>query len=56
MRRRRGELSTEEKIFTRIKMTDEEVFEKFERDCLLKNLRPSLLSFTEMKLQHFKNQ
>lgn len=54
MRRRRGELSTEEKIFTRIKMTDEEVFEKFERDCLLRNLRPATITYYKNEITAFQ--
>ncbi|MGE7695568.1 tyrosine-type recombinase/integrase [Lysinibacillus sp. NPDC094177] len=50
MGRRRGELSLEEKILTRIQITDEEAFGKFEKECHLKNLRPATIQYYRSEL------
>lgn len=50
MGRRRGELSLEEKILTRIQITDEEAFGKFEKECHLKNLRPATIQYNRSEL------
>ncbi|MCM2532120.1 tyrosine-type recombinase/integrase [Neobacillus pocheonensis] len=42
---RRGDLTEEEVKIVRKKLTDEEAFSKFVRECQLKNLRPSTIEF-----------
>jgi hypothetical protein len=48
---RRGLLSEEELQIIRKKLTDEEAFAKFERDCQLKTLRPSTIQFYKGELK-----
>jgi hypothetical protein len=52
---RRGLLSEEELQIVRKKLTDEEAFAKFERDCQLKNLRPSTIQFYKGELKAVKS-
>ncbi len=40
---RRGKLSEDKLRIVNSKITDEEAFKKFERDCHLRNLRPSTI-------------
>ncbi|WP_160726166.1 hypothetical protein [Bacillus sp. USDA818B3_A] len=52
---RRGLLSDEELQIVRKKLTDEEAFYKFQRDCRLKNLRPSTIEFYRNELKSVKS-
>ncbi len=52
---RRGLLTEEELQIVRKKLTDEEAIAKFERDCQLKNLRPSTIKFYKGELKAVKS-
>jgi site-specific recombinase XerD len=52
--RRRGELSTDQKNLVRAKITDEEAFERFERDALIRDLRPASIKFYKNELHSAK--
>lgn len=43
--RRRGELSEAELTVVKGKITDEEAFEKFYKDCHMRNLRPATIQY-----------
>lgn len=51
---RRGLLTEEEVKLVKRKLTDEEAFSKFERECRLKNLRPSTIEFYHNELKAVK--
>lgn len=51
---RRGKLSTVQKNLVKVKISDEEAFEKFERDALLRNLRPATIKFYKNELSAAK--
>ncbi|WHZ01178.1 tyrosine-type recombinase/integrase [Neobacillus sp. YX16] len=52
---RRGLLTEEELQIVRKQLTDEEAIAKFERDCQLKNLRPSTIEFYKNEFKAVKS-
>jgi len=55
MARRSNSLSTKELSMIKLKTTDEEAFQKFERDCLIRNLRAETLRYYKDKFAATKN-
>ncbi|SFQ76809.1 Phage integrase, N-terminal SAM-like domain [Psychrobacillus psychrotolerans] len=55
MTRRSNSLSTKELSMIKLKITDEEAFRKFERDCLIRNLRTETLRYYKDKFAATKN-
>ncbi len=51
---RRGQLTDDELKIINVKVTDEEAFKKFERDCNLRNLRPSTMKYDNNELAAVK--
>jgi len=51
---RRGELSDKELKIIKKKINDEEAFEKFFRDCYLRNLRPATIEYYKNEFQAFR--
>ena len=43
--RRRGELTDKELRIIKKKITDEEAYEKFFKDCYIRNLRPATIEY-----------
>lgn len=54
MKRRSRELSTEEKILVKAKVTDDEAWSKFEYDCNIRNLRPASIRYYKNELEAFQ--
>jgi len=53
---RRGELNDKELNIIKKKINDEEAFEKFFRDCYLRNLRPATLEYYKNEFQAFRRR
>lgn len=51
---RRGELSDKELKIIKKKINDDEAFEKFFRDCYLRNLRPATIEYYKNEFQAFR--
>jgi|GEM_PF-3066766 len=54
-KRRSRALTLEEEILIKEKITDEEAFEKFERDCNIRNLRPATIRYYKNEIASFMN-
>ncbi len=50
MSRRRNELSANELSLLKSKITDDEAWKQFERDCNIRNLRPHTIRFYKNKI------
>ncbi|MGE6897507.1 tyrosine-type recombinase/integrase [Priestia flexa] len=53
---RRGELNEKELNIIKKKVNDEEAFEKFFRDCYLRNLRPATVEYYKNEFQAFRRR
>ncbi|MED4023661.1 tyrosine-type recombinase/integrase [Priestia aryabhattai] len=53
---RRGELNEKELNIIKKKVNDEEAFEKFFRDCYLRNLRPATIEYYKNEFQAFRRR
>ncbi|MGN8231918.1 phage integrase N-terminal SAM-like domain-containing protein [Priestia flexa] len=53
---RRGELNEKELNIIKKKVNDEEAFEKFFRDCYLRNLRPATVKYYKNEFQAFRRR
>ncbi|AWD65392.1 integrase [Priestia megaterium] len=53
---RRGELNEKELNIIKKKINDEEAFEKFFRDCYLRNLRPATVEYYKNEFQAFRRR
>ncbi|MGG1272521.1 tyrosine-type recombinase/integrase [Priestia aryabhattai] len=53
---RRGELNEKELNIIKKKVNDEEAFEKFFRDCYLRNLRPATVEYYRNEFQAFRRR
>ncbi|MEW4231530.1 tyrosine-type recombinase/integrase [Priestia megaterium] len=53
---RRGELNEKELNIINKKVNDEEAFEKFFRDCYLRNLRPATIEYYKNEFQAFRRR